>query len=44
MNTTVFPIPITIDFKEQGVATKAIGFEESDLVVNGGTLSILQGI
>ena len=39
MNTTVFPIPVTIDFKEQGVATNAIGFEESDLVVNGGTLS-----
>ena len=39
LETTVFPIPVTIEFKDKGVATKAVGFELSDLVINGGTAS-----
>ena len=39
LDTTVFPIPVTVQFKDKGLSTKAIGFEQSDLLINGGTIS-----
>ena len=38
LETTVFPIPVTLKFKDKGLPTKVSGFEQSDLIISGGTL------